>query len=78
MIAQNVHLDEYYHIIKKKYCHLSQKQPPFNFSNIHPATPKIRLHADRPILYQNAILVHCRLISHQKLQNKKKIAKIAQ
>ena len=43
-----------------------------------PLTRKIRMHADWPILAQNVILTLCRLISHQNIQNKTKIAKIAQ
>ena len=53
MIAKDVRLDEVYHIM----------------GVTHPATPKSRMHVDRPFLSRNAFLTICVRISHQNKEN---------
>ena len=77
MIAQNVQLDEFYHIIKKKLHFRLKIGDPQLRVRPPPSTPNNNMHTDIAILAQNVLLINCGLISHQNEQNKKKIAKIA-
>ena len=73
MIAPNICLDEFYHIIKKMHFGVKTGDP--HVWACPPATPKTHMHADRPFLSRNAILTLCGLISHQNKENKKKLLK---
>ena len=77
MIAQNVRLDEFYHIIKKNKV-IWVKKGRLSIS-VTPCSPRLKIGmlSDRSFLPQNAILTLCGPISHQNKENKKKIAKIA-
>ena len=77
MIPQNVRLDEFYHIIKKKMHFKLKIGDPHMRVRPPPSTPNNNIHTDIVVLTQNVLLIHCGLISHQNEQNKKKIAKIA-
>ena len=70
MIAQNVCLDKFDHIIKKMHFRLKTGVPHMRALITLHLTHKFHMHTDRPILSRNAILILCGLVSHQNKGNK--------